>query len=427
MKNFYLIDYLKENYPINMDLLDSLKFQLDGHIYWFGHQFKGYFEDTKNESMLVSIKEKLKDVFRCCRGYLRAHPVNDKPKILANPYFTYNKELENLGFNVFLSPWIKQFVRGYPPRRIKKELDYLSAFFRSKNFNEIIGQPFLDRIIEVEGTLKQYYANNDFRALCVPYDLPFFERCCINIFPLINRPSFIFLHGLTQGYDGRDDRANYLIVWGEKTKENYVKAGMNSNKIFVSGHPYFKEFNRRELKFGFENVLVLEYPAISSHNSKEVFLQDRGISILYLYSIQNILKKLGIKHVRLRPHPCENPKWYLKYIDSTFFKLDSMPLTASLSQSSLIIGPFSSIILDSIYYGINYTVYIPSINNYAWGSKHRLVNPFDGSDSRVPVAKSEEELLCILKNKIKINAEVFSDYVKTPFDISFMKKLILEH
>ena len=29
-------------------------------------------------------------------------------------------------------------------------------------------------------------------------------------------------------------------------------------------------------------------------------------------------------------------------------------------------------------------------------------------------------------NKIKIDSSVFNDYIKTPFDISFMKKLILK-
>ncbi|OGC22598.1 hypothetical protein A3J90_06965 [candidate division WOR-1 bacterium RIFOXYC2_FULL_37_10] len=428
MKNFYLIDYLKENYPIDKELLDALKWQLDGRIYHYGYQFKGPSEECKNEPKIETIKENLKDILRYCKGLFKAYPVNDKPKLLSFAYFTYNDELENIGFNVFLPPWIRQFVRGYPPKHIKKIINYLKSFLMAKNFNEIIGPEFLNKIIEAEEILKRFYIKNDFKALCVHADMPFFENWNIKIFRKMNRPSFILLHGLTQHYENiNDNRSNYLVVWGEKIKENYINAGVDSKKVFVSGHPYYKEFNLKDLKFDLGNILVLGYPSISWHcDSMGVNLFDRGISILYLYSIQKTLEKLGVKYVTLKLHPSENTEWYKGYIDNDFYKIEIKPLKNLFNQSSLVIGNSSTSILESIYCGINYIVYEPSVNDYAWGSKYRLVNPFDGSDSRVPVAKNEAELLYILKNKIKIDSSVFNDYIKTPFDISFMKKLILK-
>ena len=54
----------------------------------------------------------------------------------------------------------------------------------------------------------------------------------------------------------------------------------------------------------------------------------------------------------------------------------------------------------------------------------KLVPPFDGTEPRVPVAKNEEELSYLLKNKEKVNTSFISEYIKTPFDISFIKNLV---
>ena len=51
-------------------------------------------------------------------------------------------------------------------------------------------------------------------------------------------------------------------------------------------------------------------------------------------------------------------------------------------------------------------------------------SPFDGSDSRIPVAKKEDELEHLLMHKIKVNPSFFSDYIKTPFDLSCIQNII---
>lgn len=426
MKSFYLIDYLRENYPIDKEVLDALKYDLHLKMFSYGDQLKINHEDGRIR--LSIFKESLKDILRSIRGYLNQYPINDKPKIISNAYYTYNNELGELGYNVYLPPWVKQFFRGYPPKHIKNEIDSLRHVLSSKGFNDILSQGFMDEVKKIQDLLMDFYENNKFCALCVHSDRPLFENLSVKIFQKMNRPSFLFSHGLTQTYDLVDDnRTTYLVVFGDKVKENYIKIGFDGNKIFVSGHPYYKKFNWKDFKFGFENILVMGYPAYVVHSESDgLSLQDRGTSILYLYSIENILKRFGVRTVRFRPHPAENPNWYFKHIDKNFFKLDLSPLQEAIQQSSLVIGNSSTTFLDTMYYGVNYIMYEPSVGNFPWGAKYRSVNPFDGSDPRVPVAKSEEDLLYILNNKIRIEPSAFNDYVKTPFDISFMKKLILE-
>ena len=180
----------------------------------------------------------------------------------------------------------------------------------------------------------------------------------------------------------------------------------------------------RNLKFSLEDILVITKTVSGAPPcSNEIRLSDRGNLLLFLYSIENVLKMLGVKAVRFRPHPSENPEWYLEFINSDFYRLDTSSLQESIQRSSLIIGSNSTVFLESIYYGVNYLIYEPSIDNVDLVND-LLVPPFDGSDSRIPVAKSEEELKYLLINEYRIDPAFFHEYIKTPFDISFVRQLI---
>jgi len=251
------------------------------------------------------------------------------------------------------------------------------------------------------------------------------ERIAIKVFKEIQKPSFLFSHGLPARYSSiADDRTDYLIVWGEKIKQHYIANGYSSNKIYVSGHPYYQALKKKELRFSLNNILVITkpLPGTQPYNDRSIYF-DRGNLILYLYSIQTVLRKFGIKSVRFRPHPSENGLWYLQYIDTDFYQLDNDNLIDSLNKSYLIIGSTSTVILEAIYYGVNYVVYEPAINGVTLNGLP-VVPPFDGTDSRLPVAKNEDELYSIIKDKITVDISIWNDYIKTPFDISFIKTLI---
>ena len=158
-------------------------------------------------------------------------------------------------------------------------------------------------------------------------------------------------------------------------------------------------------------------------HGNEVILGDRGNTILYLLKIQAVLKSLGVKNVRYRLHPSENLLWYNRFLDTTFFKLDTEPLDCSLKKSSLLIGPTSTVLVESLYHGVNYMVFEPNDNNIDLFN-YPLVPPFDGSDSRVPLAQSESDLKYYLKNRTEIQISFLNDYIKTPFNLDFIKELI---
>jgi hypothetical protein len=424
MESFYLLDYLKKNSYLDEKRYDNLRYELDNHLHYYGNHFKYPHEISgkKNRHLFRIYAKYFYTLFKIFQNR-RSSEAGEL--ILSNAYFTVNEQLKRLGYKVYCPSW-----RLSADRNILSNLDIfhrgekIKSKFRDSDFKELLKGDFMQEISEFEERLILFFKKNKIKALFIPNDVSFFENLSIEVCKQINIPSFIFLHGLPGRYNQIDEnRTNYLIVWGEKIKENYIKAGINPNKIFVSGHPYYKKLDVAALKFKFDNVLVLTKSIVGAHHSDGVILGDRGNLILYLFSLEKILKSLGIQSVRFRPHPAENENWYLKFINNDFYKIDKGNLKQSLQNSTLIIGPTSTVFLESLYYGVNYTVYEPSLNNKDL-TNCELVPPFDGSDSKVPVAKNEEQLSYILKNKIAADPSCFNDYISTPFDFSFIKRLI---
>jgi hypothetical protein len=426
MNNNDLLGYIESNHSnyIDNNFLDIVRFELSQRIYYYGKQFK-YPVELYDKTKII--KYIIRHNLIILKNLLNQKKIqkNKNKNILVHHYFNTDslyEQLRSSNYNVCLPFWQKASELF--------EFNLYMKFLNVNNiisyggFNDILSKNFFDSVCAFKEILKNKYKQIGLDGLIVPFDMPFWENLAIQIFKELNKPSFVFLHGLPSRYNNIDDnRADYLIVWGEKIKEQYVKAGVDKNKIFVSGHPYYQKISNEKLRFSLDNILIITKSMNSSQYGNNVILSDRGNLILYLYSIENVLKKLGVKHVRFRPHPSENSSWYLKYINKDFFILDRENIHKSLNNSSLVIGPTSTVFLESIYNGINYTIYEPSINDMDF-INFKLVPPFDGSDSKIPLAKNEDDLANILKNKISVDKSFFNDYIKPDFDISFIKNII---
>lgn len=420
-----MIDYLKDDCIDYCDFIDLIQYELDKHIYYYGQQFKAPFEGKKTYTT------KLKSVIKSGIDILLSLKIfsnKNERKIISNTYFSFNKELEKIGYKVFKPFWSMGVTRS---KLTDSNSIYISSLIKNKlemeNFSYLISNNFLEIIENYKMHLEKYFINNNICALFTPYDMPFFERIAFKCTKKIGIPSFIFAHGLPGRYNNIDDnRSDYLIVWGEKTKENYISTGVDKNKIYVSGHPNYKGFNKKSaLKFNLENVLIITKSMAGANLSTgHEILSCRGNLILYLYSIQKVLKKIGVRNVRFRPHPSENGSWYLKYLDKDFYILDRSNLHDSIRKSSLIIGPSSTFFLDSIFGGVNYLVYEPVKKDGLDLLNYGLVDPFDGSNPKIPVAKNEGNLLSMINEKSCVDPSSFEEYVKTDFSIEFIKKMV---
>lgn len=424
-QKFYLFDYLKESLDVDPTALQYLKYELDKKIYYFGEHFRYPVEGGSRFTRRMRMA--LKHCLVRTLGMMRKHHQPVDGSILSNAYFSVNRELERLGFRVHCPAWsIRNLDNIYPDMGLARAAFRLERQFTESNYRTLIEKPFIEEVFRFKELLANSISRRGISALCVPNDLSFFHRISIDVFKEAHLPTFLFLHGVPGRYSAIDDNStDYLVVWGSRIKELYVNAGIDASKILISGHPLYQKFSQDELRFDLQDVLVLDKIPQSGAPSRSdaVILSDRGNSIIYLMMVQRVLKRLGVTSVRLRPHPATAGTWYLKFVESSFFRLDSLPLEDSLKQATLVIGPTSSALLEAMYYGTNYVLFEPSRDSRDLAN-YDLVPPFDGSDARIPLARDEKELEYLLRNKIRIDCSVWHDYIQTPFSIDFVKQLV---
>ena len=93
----------------------------------------------------------------------------------------------------------------------------------------------------------------------------------------------------------------------------------------------------------------------------------------------------------------------------TIYYNDYNDLKTSLIKSSLIIGGTSTLFLEALFEGVNYLVYEPLIGNVLIDGLDPVA-PFDGSDKKVPVAKSEEDLERLITKKEIVDITILNEY-----------------
>ncbi len=423
----YLLSYIKNNTsnPLIKKYIDYLKIELDWYMYNYGDHMSITHCRKKN----YTLRNKLYDYFYYLFLLKNAHTTIKEGKnilsSISNKDFQYN--ISKLGYNLYssiLQPTGKTNLIGNS--ETIKLIKYKKNAIQTGYFNDLLNIDFLERIESCRLCMINEYSQLNFEALFLYSDQYFESKLLIDVFKSIQRPSFVFLHGLPGIYSlDVDNRSDYLMVWSEKIKENYIKSGFNANKILVTGnikYPHY-ETNLR-LKNSLEDILIIPKSSVLWHQHEwgDPKLIDRNIIILYLYSIQNVLTRLGVKSVRYRPHPSIKSEWVHNFIDNNFFKIDRQNLEDSLKRSTMVIGATSTVFLEALMYGVNYIVYEPKINETDLLSDY-LVPPFDGSDKEVIIANSENDLLYVIKNKEVTDISFLRNYMQ-PFDNTAIKKVL---
>lgn len=399
----------------------ALKFELDQKYYHYGDHFKGNRE--AGSSIFKKIKRKLGTIratFYFFRNNFAKKPTHDKI-IVSTAYLSANKRISAKALNTTNAPWAPG---PESPSQYSFSLFLLCKKFEeelvSASPKELISVKFQDKILHVKKALKEFYSQKNIVGGLFPNDIGFFETISIAVLKELNKKSFIFIHGVPAYYEkGTYDSGDFLLVYGESLRTNLIKMGLDPEKVLVVGHPKIKP-QSNEVRSSLDNIVVLGSSLPGAQlKLNEVTLWDRGNIILYCHQIQKVLEGLGVKQVTFRPHPSENARWYEKHIDLDFFKLDSkISLEKVLDQSTLVIGPSSTIALEALNLGVNYIVYEPfDQKSNKESSISILVPPFDGSDDRLLVAKTLAELReFIIKNR-KSSSALLSDYSQAEYTL----------
>ena len=422
MKDFYYFSYLRKTSILDKKTLELIKYELDKKIFLFGDHFNKSYERMN----FTKLKFILSLFFKNLLALKYSKKSNIKNAVLFNANFYLTPEFQKKGYEL-ITPELYyrtklSFLGGLSTLNKMELIKYL---FVNGDMFYLLSKSFENKILDLKKELKSYIINNDIKALFLSNDMAFLEKLLISIFKELNIPTFIFLHGIPTTYNNIDNnRADYLVVWSDKIKNTYINIGLDKEKIIISGNPIYSSKKINNLSFNLNNLLIITHSITQSpENSEKLILQERGALLTYLYSIQKVLSSFGIKSVRFRPHPSENPKWYLKNLDSKFYFLDTQSIDTSINNSSMVIGPISTVFFDAIANNKNYIVYEPLVNNKS-AKNFELVPPFDGSDTRIPVANSESQLISLIKNKKTVNKDVLVDYAGGSFNFEKINDII---
>jgi len=421
-----LLNLIESENTRNKKYYDLLKGAYDSRFYHYGNHFR-YHEENRlgiKEFLRSKVMSLLIGIFVFLMSFKKR---KKEPTIFSTSYFNTDAYFKTTyGFKMSRPPW------AYNNRRdnlfnfeLFKKSEELKKELKHENFSYLISETFISKVKIYEEELKRFIVHNNIVALFVSNDVGFFEKLTINIFRDLRLPSFAFVHGLQfwlNDYDWK--RADYLVVWGRLSKDDFVKKGFLSHQILISGHPSIQFSKNTNLRFELNDILVLGNSLHGIHPSNKYTLTDRSNCIYYLYLIQSCLKELNVSKVRFRPHPSENPEWYKKNIDLTFFEIDEFDLNSSLGAATLVIGPTSTVFFDSLVRGVNFVVFNPP-NQFGFGlNGYRTPSMYNGDNKKVPVAKSVVELREILIKKKRVDVSILNDICKEKFDLEDLYSII---
>lgn len=397
---------LQESYPEKAEMLEWMKYALDNRVYYFGKHFKTPYESrpfkVRMQTRLVSLYQRMKTVAISYDG-----------AVISNAYFNVADYIKKEGYNVVLPPW--------QTGNISKEAQETLYKMMYADFNEVIlSDEYQQSVYRLIDELKDFFKKNHTPFVLLANDLAPIHRIAIDVCKEIGVPTGIFLHGLPARYDSVDDsRADYLFVWGEKIRENYIKAGCKAT-IIVTGHPNFSSFTISEIDP--ENVVVLSRaisgaPSISDRHC----VDERGICLQHIYAVETALKSVGINHAVLRLHPSENPEWYSKFMDRDFYTLDTNPLGYTIGHAKMVTGYISTVMLDTVLNDVPcYPFVIDKAGNVF---ADEIVPPFCNKPE-FPTANTVDELVDNINKGRCVTKEHFDGYVNPTFDITKITQFI---
>lgn len=419
----YILKYLRdiESQEQYKKTIDKLKVELDWHFYAYGdnleNRYKRGYKGTLRDRLAAMLQNKM-----AMSKIPSSSSQNNIITFARLPIEEMGKEYISLYSTIF-SPIGKRNIIGNGD--MKNYHMFMNNVFNDLAFNQILKLNVLDEILRHEERLLDFYKKSNVHGLFLNTDEYYYNKVHIDIFKGLNRPSFIFSHGLPGIYSKEvDNKSDYLVVWGQQIKDNYISVGFDPNKIIVGGNPNYRMIKVKQLRNDLSNVLVMTSGSIQwhMHSWTDLPIYDRSLIVLYLYSVENVLKKVGVKRARLRPHPSVSAKWLSQYVDIDFYTFDKTPFVESINRSSLIIGCTSTTYFESLMHGVNYIVYEPTFDGYTM-TGGKLVPPFDGSDNDVVIANNEERLYLLIKERYSPNIRILENYME-PFNAKKIKDII---
>ncbi len=422
--SMYLLDSITKSFHYEKDLILSLKYELERHIYYYGNHFRHPFENNINDNSIDNLFNNILYKIRNINYTLdkiknwpqKAHFRDDKRNIaVCNAYFKWEKYLTTKRIAIHPPLWAPRKDANPIEGLLREQCQLVQHVFRL-GFHVILHPEFIKTLQKVTENIKEYYSHSSVKAFIFPYTNPYFEYITIKIFNELKKKTFLVDHGhSTIKLCPRYCKFDYYVVWGGSEYFDLTNNWIKKEQILTSGSPIYQTLPAQPIKkVSLDDTLVLTYPIAGAPSSEVPIYPNRAIPLDYVYNIQYCLEKCGVKNAMLRPHPSESIQWFRKFTNSNFYTLTDEGLESALSKAGLVIGERTTVLFDALYHRVNYLCYMPK--NYNEALPNKQDPPFDGKNKKVPVAETEDDLIYFLKNKITVDPSILEDYIHFPFN-----------
>lgn len=400
--------YAESHCALTKENFDLLFFQLNKRIwyhspYWNGSIGRIYCTSNKANRKLAIFHHFLSKISQMKKKILRYYDEEDI--IVFEGYF--NSQID-LPYKT-VPPLDFSFVDMKHKKKMRKIAE-MQSIIENEGLEYLLSSDMNSRLEEMKSILYDLYADNRIKAFFSFQDCEFWTRLLLLVFRRLKKPSFVYIHGMPEIY--RTHRSDFLLVWSKKMQENYIEAGVSPDRIFIiKDLKYYKKPVTMK-PFSLDKVIVFGYSICGAVDTSSMeFCRNFSIGILFAEMVKTVLQKYNVKRAVFKPHPSENPEWYVKNIDQSFYSVETTMNQGRLFGSvTLAIGPTSTMLIDSVYHGVPYILFEPVYGGEEL-SDFKACPPFDGTDKFVPVCRTEDDLYNAIQNRRHAGQNVFYEYI----------------
>ncbi len=261
--------------------------------------------------------------------------------------------------------WRKRFIYN--------GIDYSNVFI---NILADIVFKKLDDLLMRYYSYKQQLKKLNLDYLITKHDYDEDWQLIVRVAQQLGIKTFVITHGITVTKELLVNQiAEFIVVYGEGMKENFVNDNVDSNRIVIIGNPFFDDYfkikvnNHKNKQNSYNRILILQHPsAIPRINSKE------NSDLKYIQILKKFLKSVECKEIIFKIHPGLQRKEYFEYLLNEL-QLDweivkNRDIKDLIKNSDIVIGPASTAAMEALILGKDYYYVNLEPMNY--------LPPFDG-------------------------------------------------
>lgn len=219
-------------------------------------------------------------------------------------------------------------------------------------------------------------------------------------------PTLLLLHGLHDVNFGADHESDYIAVWGNLLKENFVKKlSKKENTVFAVGFPFLDDiFNNKQAFWQKKNnsSAKLKFP-LKIMFLLTVYQLDSAAITRFLFEIVETIANCDIEiELHFRTHPGQllgNVKKLTNYYGINITFNENLTINEYISQSDIVVSWDTTAIIWAAIYG-KPTFYTTPW----WGSGHIPIVQYGAAWNLKNAVDLIEKIKNLIKNPDKIKS-----------------------